>query len=545
VARYRPAHTPHGGARHRAGGLRSWLTTGVAVAVLGAASVGMIRVDYHHSARRPQRARSGEEKEKVATAAGKVVASVVGPRGITSAWVKAENAKPGTAAWRLAKSAQNGEIEGYADHVSTEPGQPASLYVSTGAPTFHVEAYRLGYYQGLGGRMIWKSQELPGVRQAKPTVSDGANMVEARWRPSLAISSNAGWPEGDYVLKLVASTGWQQYVPLTVRNGDSTATYLMMNAVTTWQAYNLWGGYDLYEGVSGSGSDFVHRSRVVSFDRPYKYGAGAADFLTLEYPLVSLAESLGLDVTYVTSVDVDEHPALLQRHRAVLSPGHDEYYSANMRQGLIAARDRGVNLAFMGANAIFRHVRFAASKTGQDRLEICYKSAREDPLTGRDNADVTVDWRDAPTNMPESTITGDLYQCNPVKADMVVIAASDWVFSGTGLRNGEHLAGVVGSEYDRYDPAYPHPPNVDILTHSPLSCGGHFDYSDATYYSAASGAGVFASGTIGWIPDLQAGCGSRRCPGPDLIRITQNLLAAFGVGPAGEAHPTAPNLAKG
>ncbi len=58
------------------------------------------------------------------------------------------------------------------------------------------------------------------------------------------------WPVGSYLLKLVASTGQQRWVPLTVRDDASTATYVIENAVTTWQAYNRWGGCSLYH-VSG------------------------------------------------------------------------------------------------------------------------------------------------------------------------------------------------------------------------------------------------------------------------------------------------------
>jgi hypothetical protein len=486
----------------------------------------------------------GSEQNQDQSAAAKVVAGAVGPGGPTAAWVQAENAKPGTAAWRAVNVAMNGEIEGYASSVSITPGQAVTLFVSTIAPAFHVEAYRMGYYQGLGGRLIWTSPETPGARQARPTVTYGTNMVEAHWSPSLTVQTDSTWPEGDYLFKLVSSTGRQSYVALTLRNDASTATFVVMNAVTTWQAYNLWGGYDLYEGVDGRGSDFSHRSRVVSFDRPYKIGFGSGDFLGNEQPFVSLVESLGLDVTYVTNVDVDEHPNLLLHHRAAFSMGHDEYYSLSMRQGLENARDNGVNLAFMGANAVFRHIRFAPSTNGPDRHEIDYKSASEDPLYGHDNADVTVDWRDPPTNDPESKLIGDYYQCNPVKADLVVADPSNWLFAGTGLQNGQHLADVVGSEYDKYDASAPGPDNVEVLTHSPLRCQGKADFSDATYYSAPSGAGVFASGTIAWIAHLDPTCPpGTSCPGPALIRITQNLLAAFGAGPAGRVHPSVANSA--
>jgi hypothetical protein len=61
-----------------------------------------------------------------------------------------------------------------------------------------------------------------------------------------------------------------------------------------------------------------------------------------------------------------------------------------------------------------------------------------------------------------------------------------------------------------------------------------------TYYSAASGAGVFASGTLLWIPKLDPNC-AMPCPGRVVTRVTENLLAAFGAGPAGKTHPSTGN----
>jgi len=66
-------------------------------------------------------------------------------------WVVNENALPGTTAWHIPPGAPR-DIQGYADHVSAVVGARVKLYVDTTAPTFHVVAFRLGYYQGLGGR---------------------------------------------------------------------------------------------------------------------------------------------------------------------------------------------------------------------------------------------------------------------------------------------------------------------------------------------------------------------------------------------------------
>ena len=463
-----------------------------------------------------------------------------GPSGKTAGWVQAENGRPGTTDWTISGPQHDGDLEGFADSVSAQAGDTVRLYVSSKAPSFHVEAYRMGWYGGAGGRLVLRSPEVSGEVQPAPEVLARTHTVETQWVPSLTLHVDRSWPPGDYLLKLVGNGGQQHFVPLTVRDDASAAAYVVVNAVTTWQAYNLWGGYDLYEGRSGRGSDFSHRSRIVSFDRPYGFGQGAADFLGNELPLVQLAESRGLDVTYTTDADLDRAPELALRHRALLSLGHDEYWSTAMRQGVEQARDQGVNLAFLGANAIFRHIRFEDSPLGPRRHEVDYKQASEDPLRHVDDAEVTVDWRSPPIPRPESAVIGDLYECNPVKADMVVAAGSSWVFEGTGVKDGTHLHNTVGPEYDRYDPRLPGPRNVEVLAHSPVRCRGQASFSDMTYYSAASGAGVFATGTNWWISKLALQCEIfvDPCVTDVVTRVTMNVLTAFGTGPAGRIYPS-------
>ena len=462
--------------------------------------------------------------------------------GPVASWVQRENARPGTTAWRIDGDQHRGDLEGYADHVSAVQGETVGLYVSTVAPSWHVDAYRMGFYGGTGGRLVWRSPERPGEVQADSTLDPVTHMVEAPWHESLKVTIDRTWPPGTYLLKLIGSANQQQYVPLTIRDDSSTAAYVIQNSVTTWQAYNLWGGYSLYFGKNGKGEDFAHRSRVVSFDRPYYYGDGSGEFLNNELGIISLAESLGLDVTYWTDVDLHQHPERLLRHRALFSLGHDEYWSSSMRTGAETARDHGVNLAFMGANAVYRHIRFQPSPLGADRHEIDYKTAAEDPLDHIDPAEVTSQWREPPMPRPESQLIGDLYECNPVKADLVVTDPDAWVYAGTGLTRNEHLHDVVGQEYDRYTPGKGVPDNVAVFAHSPLRCRGMNSHSDMTYYSAPSGAGVFATGTNWWIGKLGGPCPDDPCIGYMLTMITTNVLAVFGQGPAGLTHPSEANI---
>jgi hypothetical protein len=460
-------------------------------------------------------------------------------------WVAAENRRPGTAAWRITQPGADHAIEGWADRVSAARGERVRLYVSTSAHRFRAEAYRMGWYGGLGARLVWRSPALAGGRQPSPTRTPGTNMIATRWRPSLTLTVAPSWPPGDYLLKLVAPTG-QRFVPLTVRDDTSHAALVVQNAVTTWQAYNTWGGRNLYWGPGGA---MATRSRVVSFDRPYAAEQGAGDFLGNELPLVWLVESLGLDVTYWTDIDLHRHPGRLLAHRALVSLGHDEYWSTWMRRGAETARAHGVNLAFLGANAVFRHIRLQPSSIGPDRQEVNYKpwSAGDDPAWRTDPREVTTDWRQPPLRDPESRLLGAQYECNPTRAAGVVVAPSAWLFAGSRVQAGSRLPDLVGDEYDRVQPTAPRPPRVELLLHSPVRCRGRASFADTTYYTAPSGAGVFDAGTGAWVCQLAQACAEgRRSPVTARVvrEVTVNLLRLFAAGPAGRRHPSRSNLAR-
>jgi hypothetical protein len=342
---------------------------------------------------------------------------------------------------------------------------------------------------------------------------------------------------------LDADTGWQNLVPLTVRSRSAAGTVVLMNAVTTWQAYNHWGGRSLYAGPNGS---LATRAYAVSFDRPYDFGAGAADLLGNELPLISLAERLRLRVSYVTDIDLDTDPALLTGARALISLGHDEYWSQAMRDNAARARDAGTNLAFLGANADYRHIRLAPTPLGPNRLEIDYKSFDLDPVSATDPAAATTwSWDTPPFPRPSSSLTGGYYQCNPVRADLVPADASSWLLQGL-VQPGEHVSGLVGGEYDRVNLAAPTPRPMQILFHSPVTCVGTHDYADVTYYTAPSGAAVFDSGTSSWVCALVANdCADGRgnaAADAVVTGVTTRLLEAFAAGPAGREHPARDNV---
>jgi len=452
-------------------------------------------------------------------------------------WVAAENAKPGTRDWHIDDGSNTEGIRGYADTTSVEFGGTFTLRVTTKAPTWVVSAYRIGYYGGTGGRLVWRSEPTPGQVQPAAVADAATKTWSAPWDPSLVVTTDATWPPGQYLLRLESSDGATSFVPMVIRDDDGGSPLLVQSAVTTWQAYNGWGGASLYQGTNG-------RADVVSFDRPYT-GNGSGEFLGREYEFIYLVERLGLDVSYWTDIDLHERGQLALTHKAIVIPGHDEYYSVEMRTNLEAARDAGVNLGFFGANNIYRRIRLEPSPLGPSRNEVNYRDAKRDPMNGVDPTRVTTSFREAPAANPESSLIGNYYECNPVKADWVVGDLSMWMFEGSGFTKGEKVPAMVGNEYDRVTAGVSTPTNIQVLAHSPVDCKGLKSYADSTWYSAPSGAGVFSAGTFGWSPQLDIDCP----PAPDteqrckLAKVTENILRAFVAGPAGAAHPSVSNLA--
>ncbi|MGH9296784.1 MAG: N,N-dimethylformamidase beta subunit family domain-containing protein, partial [Acidimicrobiales bacterium] len=265
------------------------------------------------------------------------------------------------------------------------------------------------------------------------------------------------------------------------------------------------------------------------------------DFFGNEYPIVAMLERRGVDVAYWTDIDLHRRSHLLSNHAVLVSLGHDEYWSPAMRYGAEGALQSGLNLAILGANCCYRRIRLDPSPTGEDRRQVCYKDGPEDPLYGKDNAIVTANWNEPPDPRPESSLIGIMYQAYLGSGDMKIVQPDHFAFSGTGLKKGDTIPGIIGSEFDRYVPGAASPSNVEILCHTPTpSVLGELT-TDMSWYTTEKGGGVFATGTAAWVDRLWDNNGPLPkpfAPGPipwvtpAVTRITENVLAVLSRGPA-------------
>ncbi len=476
-------------------------------------------------------ARAGEGRSTAAAGARK---------GAAPWTVAAENQLPGDPHWWLGNMGRPDAIVGYTGEASIRPGEPIHLYVSTTAREFKALAFRIGWYGGDLARKVWESGSVRGHQQQAADFAAETRTVHTNWGVSLTVQTD-DFPEGCYLFRLDSTDG-QRYVPFTVRSASTAGKVVLKNAVPTWQAYNTWGGYDLY---IGPGDSYDNRSYVVSLDRPGDYD-GAYLFMVYERKLVNLAERLGLSLAYLTAMDIASNPHSLDGASALVSPGHDEYWSPEERAIVTTARDNGTNLAFLGANAMFRRTRLQPSALGANREVVCYKTSYElDPMYPSHPDLVTSDWREPPNPDPESSVIGTLYEGFPTQASYVVETPDAWMFKGTGVRRGTSFPELVGIEYDRVNPGYPVQRPIQIVAHSPLVCLGVSSFSDSAYYTHSSGAGVFNVGTMRWVEQFSPplyGWGLSKAGERFTKRVTANVLRAFADGPAADKYPAHDNL---
>lgn len=451
-----------------------------------------------------------------------------------AAQISAEEHRQGTASWYVVHLAGAQRLAGYTSPASVVPGATLSLHLGSLRPRVSVHVFRTGWYGGKGARLVWQGV-VSAPRPSAPVLLHAATRTwTAQWPVAVRLSTRS-WVPGGY-LALLSTADGQSWVPFTVRSRSFVGRTVILAANTTWQAYNDWGGYSLYHGPDGATR---HRAYAVSFDRPYSYGAGSADFASGERPLIGLAERLGLPVAYAADTDLQGAPGLLRGARAVISPGHDEYWSSQMRAQLELARSSGTNLAFLGANAIYRHIRLGPLPDGPNRLETDYKDGAIDPVARTTPAEGTWNWPSGPLPRDGDELTGGHYQCNPVHADMVLNRTQSWLLAGLGLSPGARLPGLVGSEYDGFLPGGSAPRHMISIARSPVRCAGRADHADFVYYTEPNGAAGVDVGTSAWICVL-----ANRCAFPVtaaeariVTEVTARVLRAFSAGPAGRQHP--------
>ena len=493
--------------------------------------------------------------------------------------IACENSQPGTApsVWDLGGGAGSSSIQGFATDTSVNAGGTISFKInSSNLTSYSIPIYRIGYYQGNGARLVATvspSVQLPQTQPACRTDSNPTTGIAdcGNWTVSASWTVPATAVSGVYVARPTAASGAASHIIFVVRNDASTSTILFRTNDTTWQAYNDFGGNNLYYGTAPSSDG---RAYKVSFNRPYNNrsegsGYGTSNFFFYaEYPMIRWLESNGYDVSYMSELDPERQPSLLAHHRTILTAGHDEYWSAGQRAAFESARDAGVNLALLTGNDMFWKVRFANSIDGSNtpmRTLVCYKETKsEQPIDPADPPTWTGTWRDptvsppADGGRPENQVIGQIFMVNRGSADIKVPFQYSRLRLWRNTPTISHMTSgsapvdlgtqTVGYEWDEdLDNGFRPAGTIDLssvtasVTDLLQDYGNTYANGTATHnltmYRAASGALVFAAGTVQWAWGLDTNHDTAPDTGPtspsaDMQQAMVNLLADMGAQPA-------------
>lgn len=451
----------------------------------------------------------------------------------TSLPVAEENLRNGSAGWDTElHNAPDSLIAGYGLPHSVRVGDTLRLFVTAKRAPVHTAIYRLGWYNGVGARLV---AEHRGLR----VVSDGAcapaspGPGECSWPETDRFVIDRAWLPGLYLARFADSLGRTSAFPFVVRSERRTA-FVVVLPFATYHAYNDWGGASLYRGPGATPqAEYANRAVKVSFARPFTQRLLRGAILRVDYLLVRWLERNAYDVGYVTDYDFDLGRGP-EPEFAWLFAGHSEYWTWSMWQRANAARDQGRSLGFLGGNDAYWVIRFEhVLVNGRAApVVVCYRDATRDPLGGTRGL-ATVPFAAPPNNTPENALVGvgharhALIRSGPV--DLVVANGADPLLAGTGLKTGDRIPRVVGWEADRIINNAVTPPGIRVLFDAPYVPVGDTVASglvQSTVYTwPASGALVYAAGHPGfaWGLSTYRGFTAR----PPLEQFLRNLLRAF------------------
>ena len=436
----------------------------------------------------------------------------------------------------LPTSLRANSVEGYTGRVSYAPGEELTLHVSTAAPTFSFEIARLG----AKSESVLKKDAIPGAKHPTP---ENASSYGCGWPVSLKVPIPADWDSGYYHVTLSAGESKSSCYFVLRESPDALepAPILLELATNTYNAYNNWGSFSLY-AYNGLGKNQGHR---VSFHRP-----PSSFFSKWEQVFVTWAENNGIPLAYAANSDLEFHPDVLKSRQLVISVGHDEYWSAPMRDNLEAFIGEGGNVAFLSGNTCCWQVR---SEDDGSALTCWKQNYHSDPVYGarKEYALLSSLWSHSLIGRPENTLTGVGFlwggyhkshgQYMDGSGAFTAHRTDHWIFEGTGIKPNDAIGGkhtVVGYECDGCEiewrdklPFPTHrdgtPKNFQILATAPArwhpdDCQWYDKWENGREGNAVlgtyeRGGTVVTTGTTDWAHGLRGG-------DPVVERMTKNII---------------------
>jgi hypothetical protein len=291
---------------------------------------------------------------------------------------------------------------------------------------------------------------------------------------------------GLYHYVLVDPARDEARVPVVVRNSAFPVDHPPPHTALVVWPYLTWRAYNSYDAdLNGIPDSWYHfwRNRRVSL-RGMILPGGQEDDYKAALPFSQWLCARHRRVQSVTDVELGRLPlSVLRRYRAIVFPGHSEYYEPHTWKLLRDYRDQGGHLVFLQANPFYRQVKLV-----KDR-----------------NAMVMTDFDARDRGYSDFALAGVGYDgcCFPKSHAARYVAATGsayarvrWLFRGTGIGPGQAF-GYAGSESDRIDPELA--PRDHVVAAEAIIPGNYGVVNAALVWSRAGRGEVFATGNYSFL----------------------------------------------
>ena len=479
-----------------------------------------------------------------------------------------ENQKPGTprSVWAIQPGDNSTLTQGFATAISTNVGGTVQFKINnlTGNPNYRVDVYRLGYYGGNGARLITslQHQAAAAIVQPAPIRDVSTGLVDAgNWSVTDSWNVPTDATSGVYIANVINGTEIFQ-IPFIIRDDASHSDIVLQTSDQDWQAYNGWGGANLYfgngPGINGSAYAVSYNRPLVTRDGTGTFSEGGDSPFTAEIAAIYWLEQNGYDVSYISGIDAATNGSLLLNHKVFMDAGHDEYWTEAQRANVEAAAHAGVNLAFLTANEIFWKTRLAPSIDGSgtaNRTLISYKDTHANALidpSGQATGNFSDPRFGAP--LPSNQLTGTLFAVNAFRYDTITIPypmtqlrfwRNTTVAQTSPGQTASLVPGLLGVEWDIAPDNGFRPAGLISVSSSTINVDGKYllDYGNTfgagtathnlvLHRDPVSGALIFSAGSINWPWGLASDHDGPATPvDPNVQQAMVNLFADMGVQP--------------
>jgi hypothetical protein len=545
-------------------------TSGMTASVQYNSAANISTVDFSNGSKTVTLQFSGQDLNWIFKSDGQGGTIVADPATVNP--IVLENQKQGTpeSVWQINPGQDSTKLQGFTTAISTNIGGTVQFKIDdlTGNPNYQIQIYRLGYYGGDGARLITTLQHTTSIAQPAPITNPATGEVDAgNWSVTDSWNIPSDAVSGVYIANVVQGNQVFQ-IPFVVKDPNSTSDIVFQTADQTWQAYNGWGGANLY---GGNGPSNTGGAYAVSYNRPIvtRDGIGTASgaqdsVFGAEYAAIYWLEENGYNVSYISGMDTATNGALLLNHKVFMDAGHDEYWTSSQVANVQAAKNAGVNLVFLSGNEIFWQTQFTSSIDGSNsanRTLVSYKDSHVQKLInpsgqGTGTFEAPTSWGGA--NTPSNALTGTVFSVDEdgtlgtVKIPYDMTQLRFWrntSVAGTAPGQTASLeSGLLGYEWDSSPDNGFMPAGLINLSSTTLNVPAfntEFGNVDTTgtathnlveYRDPTSGALVFGAGTVFWSWGLSnqhdgTSDGNQTSTDPNVQQAMVNLFADMGVQP--------------